>query len=56
MGISAPSLLIQIVGMISFIAFMDWLSHFRISKILNIEKPTIHQIKILIFLISNMGE
>lgn len=48
------SLPLELVGMGSFIALVDWISLQRVSQILKLQKPTIHQIKILLFLIYNI--
>jgi hypothetical protein len=50
------SILLQLVGMITFVCLIDWISQFRVRKILELPRPTVHQIKILVFLISNIKE
>jgi hypothetical protein len=50
------SILLQLVGMASFICLIDWVSQFRVRKILELPKPTVHQLKILMFLLSNIKE
>lgn len=50
------SLLIEIVGMVGFIAFIQRIGQIRIRKILDLPTPSLHQIKILIFLVLNLQE
>lgn len=55
-GEERGSILLELVGTASFIALVDWVAQVRIRKILELPRPTIHQIKLLIFLVYNIEQ
>lgn len=52
---SEQSIIIELLGMASFIALIELISKKRIKSILELPRPTIHQIKILIYLTVNIS-
>jgi hypothetical protein len=54
MGSEFNSLLIEFVGIASFVAFVQGLSQWRMRRILDLPQPTIHQLKLLTFMVINI--